>query len=90
MPEATYALIRFQETGDSKARAGLLVGDRVLPLDGDINSLIEHWDTTEGQLDTTRRIGRRGRPAWRWPTSRSSPRWSLPRSCRPAPTTAST
>ena len=33
--------------GDSKARAGLLVGDRVLPLDGDINSLIEHWDTTE-------------------------------------------
>ncbi|MDR6509012.1 fumarylacetoacetate hydrolase family protein [Arthrobacter oryzae] len=52
MSEATYALIRFQEAGDSKARAGLLVGDRVLPLDGDINSLIEHWDTNEAQLDT--------------------------------------
>lgn len=52
MPEATYSLIRFQESGDSKARVGLLVGARVLPLDGDINSLIEHWDTTEEQLDT--------------------------------------
>lgn len=52
MPEATYALIRFQEAGDSKARVGLLAGDRVLPVDGDINSLIEHWDTFEGQLDT--------------------------------------
>jgi 2,4-diketo-3-deoxy-L-fuconate hydrolase len=51
MTEATYSLIRFQETGDSKARVGLLVGDRVLPLDGDVNSLIEHWDTTEAQLD---------------------------------------
>ena len=51
MPESTYSLIRFQEQGDSKARAGLLTGGRVLPLDGDINSLIEHWDTTEGQLD---------------------------------------
>jgi len=52
MTEATYSLIRFQEPGDSKARVGLLVGSRVLPLDGDINSLIEHWDTTEDQLDT--------------------------------------
>lgn len=52
MPEATYALIRFQEPGTSKARVGLLAGDRVLPVDGDINSLIEHWGTTEGQLDT--------------------------------------
>jgi 2-keto-4-pentenoate hydratase/2-oxohepta-3-ene-1,7-dioic acid hydratase in catechol pathway len=56
MTEATYALTRFQEAGDSKARAGLLVGGRVLPLtgdnhDGDINSLIEHWDSTEEQLD---------------------------------------
>ncbi len=51
MTEATYSLIRFQEAGDGKARVGLLVGDRVLPVDGDINSLIEHWDTTEGQLD---------------------------------------
>ena len=31
MAETQYALIRFQETGDSKARAGLLVGDRVVP-----------------------------------------------------------
>jgi len=51
MADAQYALVRFQEAGDSKARAGLLVADRVLPLDGDINSLIEHWDTTEAQLD---------------------------------------
>jgi 2,4-didehydro-3-deoxy-L-rhamnonate hydrolase len=51
MTETHYALIRFQEPGDSKAGAGLLVGERVLPLDGDINSLIEHWDTTESQLD---------------------------------------
>jgi 2-keto-4-pentenoate hydratase/2-oxohepta-3-ene-1,7-dioic acid hydratase in catechol pathway len=50
MTQATYSLIRFQEAGDSKAHVGLLVGDRVLPLDGDINSLIEHWDTTESQL----------------------------------------
>ncbi|MET1088233.1 MAG: fumarylacetoacetate hydrolase family protein [Arthrobacter sp.] len=52
MTEAKYSLIRFREAGDDKARAGLLVGQRVLPLDGDINSLIEHWDTTESQLDT--------------------------------------
>jgi 2,4-diketo-3-deoxy-L-fuconate hydrolase len=52
MAELTYSLIRFQEAGDGKARAGLLVNDRVLPLDGDINSLIEHWDTTESQLDS--------------------------------------
>lgn len=52
MPEATYSLIRFQEAGDGKARAGLLVEDRVLPLDGDINSLIEHWDTAESRLDS--------------------------------------
>lgn len=51
MADAQYALVRFQEAGDSKARAGLLAGGRVLPLDGDINSLIEHWDTTEAQLD---------------------------------------
>jgi 2,4-diketo-3-deoxy-L-fuconate hydrolase len=51
MPETTYALIRYQEPGGSKARLGLLVGDRVLPLDGDINSLIEYWETTESQLD---------------------------------------
>ena len=51
MAETHYALIRFQEAGDAKARAGLLAGSRVLPLDGDINSLIEHWDTTEPQLD---------------------------------------
>lgn len=38
MPEATYSLIRFQEAGDGKARVGLLVGQRVLPLDGEINS----------------------------------------------------
>jgi 2-keto-4-pentenoate hydratase/2-oxohepta-3-ene-1,7-dioic acid hydratase in catechol pathway len=52
MPESTYALIRFQEPGSSKARVGLLMGERVLPVDGDINSLIKHWGTTEGQLDT--------------------------------------
>lgn len=52
MTEATYSLIRFQEPGDSKARVGLLVGQRVLPVDGDINSLIEHWNTTEGRLDS--------------------------------------
>ena len=52
MPEATYSLIRFQEPGDGKARAGLLAKNRVLPLDGDINSLIEHWETTESQLDS--------------------------------------
>lgn len=51
MADATYALIRFQEAGDGKARTGLLVQDRVLPLDTDINSLIEHWDTIESQLD---------------------------------------
>lgn len=51
MTEATYTLIRFQQAGDNKARVGLLVGDRVLPQDGDINSLIEHWGTTEAQLD---------------------------------------
>jgi 2-keto-4-pentenoate hydratase/2-oxohepta-3-ene-1,7-dioic acid hydratase in catechol pathway len=51
MAETTYALVRFQEPGDSKTRAGLLVKDRVLPLDGDINSLIAHWDSTEGRLD---------------------------------------
>ncbi len=52
MSKATYSLIRFQEPGDGKARAGLLVNGRVLPLDGDINSLIEHWGTTEDQLET--------------------------------------
>lgn len=52
MAEATYSLIRFVEPGESKARVGLLATDRVLPLDGDINSLIEHWDTAESQLDT--------------------------------------
>ncbi|CAN7328797.1 fumarylacetoacetate hydrolase family protein [Arthrobacter sp. LjRoot78] len=52
MTEATYSLIRFQEPGDSKARVGLLVDQRVLPVDGDINSLIEHWNTTEGRLDS--------------------------------------
>ena len=36
----------------ARPASGLLVADRVLPLDGDINSLIEHWDTAEGQLDT--------------------------------------
>ncbi|MBT2586359.1 fumarylacetoacetate hydrolase family protein [Arthrobacter sp. ISL-95] len=51
MTDATYSLIRFQEPGDTKARAGLLVGERVLPLDGDINSLIQHWETTETELD---------------------------------------
>lgn len=52
MTEATYSLVRFREAGDGKARAGLLVGQRVLPVDGDINSLIEHWNTTEGRLDS--------------------------------------
>ncbi|MGO4588963.1 fumarylacetoacetate hydrolase family protein [Paenarthrobacter sp. 2TAF44] len=52
MTQAHYALVRFQEPGSSKPRAGLLVGDRVLPLDSDINSLIKHWDTTESELDT--------------------------------------
>lgn len=52
MAETTYSLIRFQEPGDRKARTGLLVDDRVLPLDGDINSLLEHWDTTEAELDS--------------------------------------
>ena len=51
MAETPYALIRYQEPGAGKARTGLLAGDRVLPLDGDINSLIEHWDTTEAELD---------------------------------------
>ncbi|WP_344367003.1 fumarylacetoacetate hydrolase family protein [Arthrobacter humicola] len=51
MAEATYSLIRFQEPGDPKARAGMLVGGRVVPLNEDINSIIEHWDTTECQLD---------------------------------------
>lgn len=51
MPDAPYALIRFQEPGDSKARTGLLAGSRVLPLDEDINSLIQHWDTLEHHLD---------------------------------------
>ncbi|CAI3804251.1 fumarylacetoacetate hydrolase family protein [Pseudarthrobacter sp. MM222] len=51
MTDTAYSLIRFQEAGDSKAHVGLLVEDRVLPLDGDINSLIEHWDSTESQLD---------------------------------------
>ncbi|BCW63039.1 fumarylacetoacetate hydrolase family protein [Paenarthrobacter sp. MSM-2-10-13] len=51
MADATYSLIRFQEPGDTKARAGLLVGERVLPLDSDINGLIHHWETTENELD---------------------------------------
>jgi 2-keto-4-pentenoate hydratase/2-oxohepta-3-ene-1,7-dioic acid hydratase in catechol pathway len=51
MADTTYSLIRFQEPGDSKARAGLLVDDRVLPLDSDINSLIQHWDSMEAELD---------------------------------------
>ncbi len=51
MANATYSLIRFQEPGDSKAKTGLLVGERVLPLDTDINSLIQHWETTESELD---------------------------------------
>ncbi|MDN4610045.1 fumarylacetoacetate hydrolase family protein [Arthrobacter burdickii] len=51
MAEQTYALIRFQEPGGNKARAGLLVGEQVLPLDEDITSLIQHWDTLESQLD---------------------------------------
>jgi 2,4-diketo-3-deoxy-L-fuconate hydrolase len=51
MTEATYSLIRFQEAGDDKARTGLLVHGRVVPLNEDINSLIEHWDTAEAQLD---------------------------------------
>ncbi|MGO4254387.1 fumarylacetoacetate hydrolase family protein [Paenarthrobacter sp. TAF1] len=51
MTQQNYSLIRFQEPGDTKAKVGLLVGERVLPLDGDINSLIQHWATTEGELD---------------------------------------
>ncbi|VXB40439.1 2-keto-4-pentenoate hydratase/2-oxohepta-3-ene-1,7-dioic acid hydratase (Catechol pathway) [Arthrobacter sp. 9V] len=51
MAHATYSLIRFQEPGHVKARAGLLIGERVLTLDGDINSLIQHWETTESELD---------------------------------------
>jgi 2-keto-4-pentenoate hydratase/2-oxohepta-3-ene-1,7-dioic acid hydratase in catechol pathway len=51
MAETTYSLIRFEETGSSKAQTGLVVGNRVVPLNEDINSLIEHWDTTESQLD---------------------------------------
>ncbi|MGO4433190.1 fumarylacetoacetate hydrolase family protein [Paenarthrobacter sp. RAF9] len=52
MTEATYSLVRFLEAGSDKARAGLLVGERVLPLDPDINSLIQHWDSMEAELDT--------------------------------------
>jgi len=52
MTQPQYALVRFQETGSDKARAGLLVGERVLPLDSDINSLIQHWDSMEAELDT--------------------------------------
>lgn len=52
MTEATYSLVRFLEAGTDKARAGLLVGERVLPLDPDINSLIQHWDSMEAELDT--------------------------------------
>ncbi|WP_159698890.1 fumarylacetoacetate hydrolase family protein [Arthrobacter sp. 18067] len=51
MTQPDYALIRFQEQGADKAQTGLLVGDRVLPLDSDINSLIQHWETTESELD---------------------------------------
>lgn len=51
MTQASYALIRFQEPGDTKPKAGLVVGERVLPLDGDINSIIQHWDATEAELD---------------------------------------
>lgn len=51
MTQRPYALIRFQEPGEDKSRAGLLVEKRVLPLDSDINSLIRHWDTTESELD---------------------------------------
>ena len=51
MADAMYSLIRYQEPGDSKARTGLLVDGRVVALNEEINSLIEHWDTTEGQLD---------------------------------------
>ncbi|GAA2870224.1 fumarylacetoacetate hydrolase family protein [Paenarthrobacter ilicis] len=52
MTKATYSLVRFLEAGSDKARAGLLVGERVLPLDPDINSLIQHWDSMEAELDT--------------------------------------
>ncbi|WP_026546731.1 fumarylacetoacetate hydrolase family protein [Paenarthrobacter nicotinovorans] len=51
MTQASYALIRFQEPGDTKPKTGLVVGERVLPLDGDINSIIQHWDATEAELD---------------------------------------
>lgn len=51
MTKATYSLVRFLEAGSDKARAGLLVGERVLPLDPDINSLIQHWDSMEAELD---------------------------------------
>ncbi len=51
MTQPDYALIRFQEQGADKAQTGLLVGDRVLPLDSDINALIQHWETTESELD---------------------------------------
>ncbi|MCF3140716.1 fumarylacetoacetate hydrolase family protein [Paenarthrobacter sp. AR 02] len=52
MTEASYSLVRFLEAGSDKARTGLLVGGRVLPLDSDINSLIQHWDSIEAELDT--------------------------------------
>ncbi|MFJ4208041.1 fumarylacetoacetate hydrolase family protein [Paenarthrobacter sp. NPDC089675] len=52
MTEAAYSLVRFLESGSDKARTGLLVGERVLPLDSDINSLIQHWDSLEAELDT--------------------------------------
>ena len=89
MTQQNYSLIRFQEPGDTKAKVGLLVGERVLPLDGDINSLIQHWATTEGELDQLAPRPVR-KPDWRCPPSRSLPRLNRRRSCRPAPTTAST
>ncbi|MDR6987412.1 2-keto-4-pentenoate hydratase/2-oxohepta-3-ene-1,7-dioic acid hydratase in catechol pathway [Paenarthrobacter nitroguajacolicus] len=52
MTQPHYALVRFQEPGDTKTKAGLVVGERVLALDSDINSLIQHWDTTEAELDS--------------------------------------
>lgn len=51
MTTTPYSLIRFQETGHGKTRTGLLVDGRILPLDADINSLIQRWDTTEAELD---------------------------------------
>lgn len=58
----TYSLLTFEDAGTGAERAGLVSGGRVLPLTADnldlpgdvpvsVETVIEHWDKAEAQLD---------------------------------------